>query len=289
MTRTRLHAALLGALLAASAAQAALHRTSARSLRYMEPVPTRVIAASVPAPAALRFMALGHNEALADLMWLNALSFFGANLSLRKDPTWLNPHLDAITTLDPGFALVYSWAGTAILYGGRIDNDAVMASSDVLERGIARFPYAWDLHFMLGVNYYFEYRPADADERARVREYGARMVARAASLPNAPPFLRPAAASMLARRSDVRGFVLGAEHTYLWTDRAEDRNALAGQLRLRAPADRYLAILALRSQARSAQMRPEFPMRPAPLFLLLHPDPALGSRALAQSESPPEE
>ncbi len=274
-SRSALQGALFAAAAAALLAQAALARTSAHLERLREPLQVAEIAASVPDADALRLLALGHREALADLVWLQALSFVGQHFGLRRDPDWLEPHLDAITTLDPRFALVYTWAGTAIMYSGTIDNPAVMASNRILERGIDRFPYAWDLHFMRGVNYLFELRTDDPELQAEWRRKGAESIARASTLPDAPPFLVAASASLFARRAALADLTHAAARGLLWSEDRAQQFSLQAQLRLRAPADTAAATLRQRDLLRPLAQSPRMSVDPGALSLVLHPDPAL--------------
>lgn len=180
----------------------AISKMEAQHLRLQEPLTIQQIASSVPQPQTLQLMSLGHSEAMADLVWLDALSYFGGNRALARDVTWLDPHINAITELDPHFRLVYEWAGTVIMYGGKIDNRSVMASNRLLEEGIERFPEDWMLCFMLAINYYFEMTPTTEEERTRYRELGIYYFQRASHLPNAPAYLRLAAASVARRYGD---------------------------------------------------------------------------------------
>jgi hypothetical protein len=180
-------------------------------------------------------MSMGHNEAMADLMWLNALSFFGEHFGVRKDPTWLWPHLDAVTTLDPNFALVYEWAGTVVIYGGEITNESVMVSNEVLERGVARFPLRWELWMMLGVNYANELRPTTPEERTEWSIRASEAFSRAASLPGAPWFLRGTALSVSHADPDVEATAATVAAGLVASEMDAETNAMRGMALRRLP------------------------------------------------------
>lgn len=265
--------------------QCALARLNATLGRAQEAIAISEVASAVPSASVLRMLALGHNEAMADLVWLNALSFFGQHTGLRKDPGWLNPHLDAMSGLDPRFVLAYSWAGTAIMYGGAINNESVSASSAILERGVQRFPYAWDLAFMLGVNYYFEMRPSNEEERIAWRTYGAEMIGRAASLPNAPSFLAPAATSLLTAQGGGRSAYEIALREIAWAESAAQTDALRATIAQSGSGDSLVVTDARRQLIEALLKKPSLPAVPAALVVLLHPDPVLATIPDGAAES----
>lgn len=260
----------------------AYHRLSARGERASEPVEFREIASRVQSPAVLRFGALGHHEAMADLVWLNALSFFGEHFGLRKDARWLFPHLEAITGLDPRFSLVYAWAGTATMYGSEISNETVLASCEILERGVEQFPLAWDIRFMLGVNYAFELRTRDPELHAQWRRTGAEHIARAAALPNAPQFLSAAAASLLAGDDNVAEFLNATVRGYLWSAPDATQFALASQLRRNFRRTTSVTTIAQAEMIAALSKHPDWALSPATAMLVLHPDPILGTLPAGQ-------
>ncbi len=255
----------------ASVAQAS--RVDATTRRQIEQPAVREISSNVPDPQALRWVSLGHHEALADLVWLNALSFFGEHFARRHDPRWLFPHFEAITTLDPHFMLVYEWAGTAIMYGGEITNTTVMASNEVLEQGIEQFPLAWNLHFMLGVNYAVELRPSSPEQRAQWRSTGGAYIARAATLPNAPAYLTVVAQTYLRDSSDWAVRYDSLASSMLWLQNRLDVNSARAQLRIVAPPDLSEPLVARLELLRYVTQQPDWVASPPGVTLVAHPDP----------------
>ncbi|MFT6396156.1 MAG: hypothetical protein ACJAYU_000899 [Bradymonadia bacterium] len=204
----------------------ALNKVSAQQDRDVEILTTEEIAASVPSGQALTLLAMGHNEAMADLLWLNALSFYGRYRIINDDVEWLDPHINAIVEVDPKFRRVYEWAGAVIMYGGVINNESVMATNRVLERGVERFPYDWSLRMMLGINYVYELIPrtrAELELETEWRRYGTEQLAVGAGLPNAPETLRLASTSMLRRRAGWERIARSLEEVYLMTAADEAR------------------------------------------------------------------
>ena len=254
---------------------AALHRVMAVNERLAEPLSSLQIASSVPDGRVLKLLSLGHNEAMADLVWLNALSFYGRYFYLETDVTWLDPHIAAIVELDPRFRLVFEWAGAVIMYSGDIDNESVMAANRVLELGVERFPFDWSLRFMLGVNYGFELVPTNEEELALLpqwREFGAEQIAIAAGLPNAPTNLHLAAASMLRARAGWDRQVSNYMQSYLSTGANQARPMRRHIEDTMLPLDAE-ALVRRRHLVNLIIHRPTWGMQPENFPLVLHPDP----------------
>lgn len=263
------------ALLVAFAIYAALFRVTAENERLAEPVSAMQIASAVPDGRVLRFASLGHNEAMADLVWLNALSFYGRYFYLDTNVTWLDPHVEAIVELDPKFRLVFEWAGSVIMYSGRIDNESIMAANRFLEIGAERFPLDWNIRFMLGVNYYYELLPTTEEELELVegwRAYGAEQISVAAGLPNAPDNLRLTAASLLRRRAGWERQIFHYRSNYL-PARSSEARTLRRHLTLGMPPDEGEMWNRRRVLLTAMTQQPQWGYPPYDLGLMLHLDP----------------
>ena len=170
----------------------------------------------IPEPSALRVMGLGHTQMMADLIWIQALSYFGSHFVADREYRWLERYVETVIELDPDFRKIYHWAGIVVMYGGQvIDNEAVRTSIRFLELGVERFPDDWDLNFMLGVNYCWELAPESEQEARELRLIGARYLRQAAALPGAPSWLALSARKNLAASGDVLGSIVVAAHTFL--------------------------------------------------------------------------
>lgn len=104
----------------------------------------------VPPARWLPVMSLGYDRALADLLWMRALIYYGDELSHRGDVEHVFDYAEAILRLDPKFKAVYSWAGTVALYRtGEVTDEDMREAVDFLRRGVEQFPddgeLAWDL------------------------------------------------------------------------------------------------------------------------------------------------
>jgi hypothetical protein len=165
-----LHAALLVLLLAAAAAA----HGSAR--RHAPPPATHTIFQEFPVGDTLRGVTLGYTNAVADALWLQAIQYFGGGRFTPEGTRWAYHVLEAVTSLDPRFRPAFEFSGIAL---GLADG-GIGYSNRLLLKGIARYPGYWRLPFLYAYNRYFE--QGDAAD-------GARWMARAASLPGAPPYL----------------------------------------------------------------------------------------------------
>ena len=127
----------------------------------------------LPRASALRAISLGHTELAADLVFIRALIYVGAELSQKGAQRWLENYLDTITQLDPSWKTPYRWAGVATMYNGRAITEAdVRLSNHFLELGVRQFPDDWELPFMLACNYLFELHPTDEQQRLENRKIG---------------------------------------------------------------------------------------------------------------------
>lgn len=169
---------------------------------YRAQIPPQVMAeALVPEPAALTWLALGHREAVSDLLWLEAQSFSGlmAQRGVQHEHH-LEPLMDGIIALDPNFYQVFMWAGTILFYEEEIRPEAVLNASRYLRIGIERFPRSWLLHRSLAMNLWYELQLDDPILTQMYREEAAVAMRRAAALPDAPAHLHSVAATMARGR-----------------------------------------------------------------------------------------
>lgn len=251
-------------------------KLDATLLRAAEPLPSRS-AALGPASAAAtwRLLSLGHHEAAADLLWLNALAQFAQTYGLARDPRWMDEHINAVVGVDPRYRIVYEWAGTIAMYGAAINNDSVNASNRHLERGLERFPGDSVLLAMLAVNYLFEYQPVSDADKQRAQRLGRQALIAAADAPDASSTIRLAAATV-ARKSGTRGEAFAAARAGLLADDGSEqvrslRTQLGQALRgpeLHALLQERQVLVALRNELHWGALAAES-------ALLLHPEPRL--------------
>ena len=197
----------------------------------------------VPPNDWLPVMSLGHHEALADLLWLRALIYFGDEIVHRGDVSHALDYAGAMIHLDPRFRKAYLWAGTAGMYSARqVSVPAVQASIEFLKRGAAEFPDDGELAWDLGASLVFELVPHldDPEEKERARAEGVEHLQAAARLGGGPPWLVLTNATQLRRLGRTEQAIRHLEEMYGSVDdesvRAQIRLELE-QLRSRAFAE----------------------------------------------------
>jgi hypothetical protein len=143
----------------------------------------------LPEGQYLRVAALGYEQVLADLLWIQAIQAMGERKVSEEAGHWIYRALEVITDLDPRFVRVYEAGGIALAtLVTHIDE-----SNRILEKGMRYNPDVWRLPFYLGFNYYFEFH-----DDLKAADY----IARASRLPGAPMYLAPFAARLYASAGD---------------------------------------------------------------------------------------
>ena len=163
----------------------------------------------VRAPGVMHRLALGFESLVADIYWIRAVQYYGGTkLSKAENKSYdlLYPLLDITTTLDPQFNIAYRF-GAILLSESYPDGpgrpDEAIA---LLEKGIRESPTRWEYFHDVGFVYYWWLQ----DHRA-----AADWFLRGSKLPNAPNWLQPLAAGVLAEGGEQ-----GAARM-LWTQLAQ--------------------------------------------------------------------
>lgn len=104
----------------------------------------------VPSGATLRRLSFGYDRAMADVLWLRSLQYYGAQRLARAPMPRLLDHINSTVTLDPRFISPYVF-GALVLAQDLGQSDAAV---DLLLRGIAANPERWELPFELGFLFY---------------------------------------------------------------------------------------------------------------------------------------
>ncbi|HEY3884797.1 MAG TPA: hypothetical protein VGL62_06305, partial [Vicinamibacterales bacterium] len=141
----------------------------------------------------MKRLTLGNAGLAADVYWIRALQYFGAERlsppSHVRTYALLYPLLDLTTSLDPHFNIAYRFGAIFLgepYPGGPGRPDLAVA---LLQKGIAAQPDKWQYMQDLGFVYYWhlhDYQTA------------AEWFERAAGVPGAPNWMRPLAATTLA-------------------------------------------------------------------------------------------
>jgi hypothetical protein len=115
----------------------------------------------LPPPRWLPVMSLGYQRALADLIWMRALVYFGDEFRHRGLVRHVFNYGDAMLELDPDFKRIYGWLGMASIYTPHKASEEFLARSvEVLRRGAERFPDDGQLAWDAGATIMYELLPA---------------------------------------------------------------------------------------------------------------------------------
>lgn len=95
----------------------------------------------VPSGKFLKPMVLDYDEAVADLLWIQAMMYFADAYLTGKSYKWLGHMLDVVTTLNPHLHQAYEFAGSVLTK----EKPELPKTLRILDRGIGRFPDDWRL------------------------------------------------------------------------------------------------------------------------------------------------
>jgi hypothetical protein len=236
----------------------------------------------LPPPAWLELFSLGHGEAVAGLIWLKALLYFGDELVHRGDVSNLYRYTDAMLALDPYFRRVYRWVATSALYRtGEVTAEDARRVIEYLERGVRLFPDDGELAWDLGANYTYELVPLlpIGEARDEARRKGIEHLRVAALRGAGPTWLVLSTASEMARLGQREQQIAHLEEAYAQIDDPATRKAIEAQLaRLRSA--NFAEALRRTFEDLEARRRAEFPYLPADLYVLIGPRPPFDGDAL---------
>ena len=217
MSRSQTLALGLTVALGVGGAAAVLH---ARETHFSLPVPADRLLYLRSGKAADR-LALSFDAVMSDVYWIRTIQHYGRDFKNRKRENrfeLLYPLLDLTTTLDPRFLIAYRFGATFLAAQppegpGRADQAIAL-----LEKGLQATPTQWKLAHDIGFIHYFHTR--DFKQAGEWFE-------RAASMPGAPRWLGPLAATTLAHggnRQGARQMLIGmSESDEPWIRRAANR------------------------------------------------------------------
>lgn len=229
----------------------------------------------LPPARWLPVLSLGYEEALADLLWLRSLIYFGQELEHDGRVRHIFEYADAMLQLDPHFKRAYLWVGMSGMYrpGGNTIDD-VRRTIPYLRRAAELFPDDGDVAWELGASLTYELAPLvdDPDEKDALKEEGAHHLQRAVRLGEGPPWLALSNASQLQRLGRAEQAIRHLTETYdLVQDEATRQRIRAriAQLQSQTQAEAFL-----RGQEElEERRRREFPYVDPGFYPLLGPRP----------------
>ncbi len=239
----------------------------------------------LPPPAWLRVMSLGYHEALADLVWIRVLIYFGDELVHRRDVVHVFQYADAVLALDPSFRRIYHWAAMAASYNaGHVTAKDLRRSVAYLEEGARRFPDDGNMAWDLGASILYDLEPnvTDPAEKRRLRKEGVAHMLVAARLGAGPPWLALANATQLQKLGETELAAQHLEEMYATVrDPAVKKNIADTLAALRSKAFAE----AFRHANREVEQRRQrdFPYLDSTLYLLVGRRPLVDEGALVQN------
>lgn len=225
----------------------------------------------LPSAEWLKVMSLGHERALADLIWMKALVYFGDEFAQGGTVNHVFRYGEVIVTLDPDFARAYQWVGVAGIYtpdGATVEE--TRRAIDFLERATRRFPDNGEIAWDAGATIAYELVPMldDPEEKATLRQRATEHMVVAARTGAGPPWLAMVNASQLRDAGRLEQAARHLEEMYGTVDdenvRARMRSEIAS-LRSRAHAEAF----AHANQEFERARIENYPYLPPPLFLMV--------------------
>ncbi|MDQ5937970.1 MAG: hypothetical protein QG574_5333 [Cyanobacteriota bacterium erpe_2018_sw_21hr_WHONDRS-SW48-000092_B_bin.40] len=141
----------------------------------------------IPSAQAVRLVALGYDQLLADFYWLAFVSYVGDGAARSKDHSVMaDKYLDLITSLDPYFVQPYWFCAFTV----GAEQKRPLRANEIIKRGIRANLDNWYLPYIAGINMYLYAH----DEVAAAKYY-----ADAAKLPAAPPWIARQAMILAAK------------------------------------------------------------------------------------------
>ncbi len=263
----------LGFIAAASALCAAAYFARAAAAAHYDATQRYEDVYYVPPPAWLPVFSLGHDEALADLLWMRALVYFGDEIRHRGEVAHVFDYADAILTLDPDFKRVYRWVGVGALYRtGTVTVDDMKRAVDYLERATRRFPDDGEVAWDLGGTLLYELVPQlpVGDEREAYRRRGVAALQVAARRGGGPPWLVLSNAATLRRLGQTEQAIRHLEEMYASVRDPDVRDQIGAQLEaLRSRA--YAEAFERANQELEAERLRDYPYVDPTMHVLLRP------------------
>lgn len=225
----------------------------------------------VPPPEWLPVFSAGYDEALADVLWMRALVYFGDEVRHRGEVAHVFDYADAILTLDPAFRHAYRWVGTASIYRtGTVDPEDVRRAVSYLERGSRAFPDDGEMAWDYGATLLYELVPVleDAAEKDHYRQLAVEPLETAARKGAGPAWLALTNATQLRRLGRTEQAVRHLEEMYATVQDPDTREQIGLQLEnLRSRA--YAEALAHANQELETNRMRDYPYLDTALYLLV--------------------
>ncbi|HAF07395.1 MAG: hypothetical protein QME48_04745 [bacterium] len=103
-----------------------------------------------PSGKLIREISLDFKTTLTNLMWFEAVQYYGQHMLTDRNLKFLNKLFDVITDLDSNFLQCYTFGGTVVTY----DQKRPDLGLSLLDKGMINLPDVWQIPFVKGFLYY---------------------------------------------------------------------------------------------------------------------------------------
>jgi tetratricopeptide (TPR) repeat protein len=143
----------------------------------------------LPSGKFVEQISLGYREVAADMVWLQAVQYYGDFRKGNHDLKYFRGLIDITTTLDPHFIFAYVFGALVVSE----DVGSFEEGMEILKEGISRNPQSWQLPFEIAFLNFINRR--DPQLAGRYFELASRM-------PGAPEYTKRFAAFVYSRAGD---------------------------------------------------------------------------------------
>jgi len=140
----------------------------------------------LPSGKVLKQVSLGYNQITADVIWFQAVQYYGGFRKEEHDLAYFEGLIELVTDLDPHFIFPYQFGALVMSQ----DLESFENGINLLKKGMHRNPTSWELPFEIG---FLSFVDADDPEMA------ARYFDLASRMPGAPERARRFAAFVYSR------------------------------------------------------------------------------------------
>lgn len=230
-------------------------------------------------------LSLGFRSAVADFVWMGALTYYGEGIVARGPVRHVLSYARAVSALEPTFEPIYRFASAAAAYQPtQPELSDLRAVAAYLAAGSDRLPESGQLAWYAGAFYSYELAPrypVGSEGRRSAREHGAAFLMRAARRGAGPAWLALSNTTELLRLGENERAIEHLQEMYALTSDGEIRDRIGRQIAtLRSQADQQARQHAL-ATARHAWLS-NFPYLPPILAELV------GDRSLTGDSGPSE-
>ena len=243
----------------------------------------------LPPPAWLTVFSLGYREALASIVWMRTLIYFGDEMVHRGATKYLYTYADAMLSLDPYFVRAYRWIAAAGAYRlGSSGLPDIRRSIGYLERAARLFPDDGEIAWDLASFYLYELKPHLTDEKERdiANEKGIEHLRVAVLRGAGPAWLALNAASQLEQMGQREQQIAFLQEAYSQVSSDDVRKRIEQQLAELQSASFAEAFTREQAQAEAARRR-DYPYLEMDLFLQVGSKPAFDHLPLLRNNFDP--